>query len=147
MSPHSENLAVQNKGSVVPSSTPRPGLRRARHLDLQRGTPGDSCLKQIKPNCRRWSHGPVGRLPGVKRSAELNRPQASGYSLCEIALGPQMLREPLGGGFRRAIELVGVSREVTAGVELQPLRFAGAVKRRQAEVGGADNVGVAEYHE
>src|SRR6266481_10168589 len=62
-------------------------------------------------------------------------------------LGPQMVREPLGGGLRRAVELVGVSREVTAGVELQPLRLAGAVKRRQGEVGGADDVGVAEYHE
>src|SRR6266478_9648669 len=62
-------------------------------------------------------------------------------------LGPQMLREPLGGGLRRAVELVGVSREVTAGVELQPLRLAGAVERRQGEVGGADDVGVAEYHE
>src|SRR5436305_1451562 len=55
-------------------------------------------------------------------------------------LGPQMLREPLGGGLRRAVELIGVSREVTAGVELQPLRLAGAVERRQGEVGGADDV-------
>ena len=39
------------------------------------------------------SHGPVGRLPCVNSSAELNRPQAGGYSICEIALGPQMLRE------------------------------------------------------
>src|SRR5437870_11642514 len=62
-------------------------------------------------------------------------------------LGPQMLREPLGGGLRRAVELVGVSREVTAGVQLQPLRLARAVERRQGEVGGADDVGVADYHE
>ena len=82
----------------------------------------------------------MGGLPGVKNSAEMNRPQAGGYSICEIALGPQMLREPLGGGLRRAVELVGVSREVTAGVELQLLRLAGAVERRQGEVGGADDV-------
>ncbi len=41
----------------------------------------------------------MGRLPDMKSSAELNRPQAGGYSICEISLGPQMLREPLGGGF------------------------------------------------
>ena len=58
-----------------------------------------------------------------------------------------MLREPLGGGLRRAIELVGVSREMTAGIELQPLGLAGAVERRQAEVSGTDDVGVADHHE
>jgi hypothetical protein len=47
-----------------------------------------------------------------------------------IGLGPEMLREPLGGGLCRAVELVGVRREMTAGVELQPLRLAGAVGRR-----------------
>ena len=47
-----------------------------------------------------------------------------------------MLPEPVGRGLRGAVELAGVSREVTAGVELQPLRLAGAVERRQAEVGG-----------
>src|SRR4029077_3298347 len=55
--------------------------------------------------------------------------------------------EPVGGGVRRAIEMVGVSGEVTAGVELQPLGFAGAVERRQAEVGWADDVAIAEHHQ
>ena len=32
----------------------------------------------------RCSHGPVGRLPGVKSSAELDRPQAGGYNFGEI---------------------------------------------------------------
>jgi hypothetical protein len=35
------------------------------------GAAGDSRLKRVKQNCRRCSHGPVGRLPGVKSSAEL----------------------------------------------------------------------------
>ncbi len=64
-----------------------------------------------------------------------------------VALRPQMLREPIRRGLRRAVELVGVSREVTTGVELQPLGFAGAVERRQAEVGGADGVCIADHHE
>jgi hypothetical protein len=41
-----------------------------------------------------------------------------------------MLGEPLGGGLRRAVEPVGVSREMTAGIELQPFRLTGAVERR-----------------
>ena len=60
---------------------------------------------------------------------------------------PQMLREPVGGGGCSAQELVGVGREVAAGVELQPLRLASAGERSQGEVGGADDVGVANHHE
>src|SRR6266567_3987648 len=111
-------LIVQNTGSVNPfiHTWPRCSARdTSMPCGRRRGIPA---LKRVKQNCRRCSHGPVGRLPGVKSSAELNRPQAGGYSICEIALGPQMLREPVGGGIRRAVELVGVSREVTAGVEL-----------------------------
>ncbi len=32
-------------------------------------------LERVKHNCSRCSHGPVGRLPGVKSSAEVDRPQ------------------------------------------------------------------------
>jgi hypothetical protein len=49
----------------------------------------DACLDVVtteKPSLLKGcSHGPVGRRPGVKSSAELNRPQAGGYSICEIA--------------------------------------------------------------
>src|SRR5215470_8552051 len=65
----------------------------------------------------------------------------------DCGLGPQMLREPVGGGGCCAQELVGVGREVAAGVELQPLRLASAGERSQGEVGGADDVGVANHHE
>ena len=48
-------------------------------------------------------------------------------------LGLQMLREPLGGGLRRALELVGVSGQVATGVsrrrEACPERSRGSVSR------------------
>ena len=56
-----------------------------------------------------------------------------------------MLREPVGGGLGRPVELVGVSREMTAGVKLQPLGLTSPIERRQTKVGGTDDVGVAEH--
>jgi hypothetical protein len=37
-------------------------------------------------NGGRCSHGPVGRFPGMKSSAEFDRPQAGSHNICEIAL-------------------------------------------------------------
>jgi hypothetical protein len=61
--------------------------------DLVCGSPAS----QVKQNCSRCSHGPVGRLPSVKRIAEVDRPQVrttdgfvprrtGGYNIYEIAL-------------------------------------------------------------
>src|SRR6516164_1952665 len=87
------------------------------------------------------------KLVGTRRGSWRGRHSllcgATGY----CSLGSQVLREPVGRGRRRALELVGIGREVTAGVELQPLGLAGAVERRQTEVSGTDDVGVAEHHE
>src|SRR5262249_53098647 len=57
-----------------------------------------------------------------------------------------MLREPVGRSRGRALELIGVGREVAAGVELQPFGLASTVERRESQVGGADDVRVANYH-
>jgi len=37
-------------------------------------------------NCVRCSHGPMGRLPCVGDSVELDRPQAGGYTIYEPVL-------------------------------------------------------------
>ena len=36
------------------------------------------------------SHGPLGRLPGAKKSAQVDRPQAGGYKIYEIVLGDSL---------------------------------------------------------
>ena len=45
-----------------------------------------NALARVKLDCGRCSHGPVGRLVTVRRRANMNRPQAGGYKICEIAL-------------------------------------------------------------
>ena len=57
-----------------------------------------------------------------------------------------MLREPVGRGRGRALELICVGREVAAVIELQPLWLASAVERRQGEIRRADDIRVADYH-
>ena len=38
-----------------------------------------------KQNCMGCSHGPVGRLSGIARNTDLDRPQAGGYNVDEFA--------------------------------------------------------------
>ena len=55
---------------------------RGRHGERQAFSPAAS--ERAKYYCARCNHGPAGCFRSVKSSAELVRPQAGDYNICEI---------------------------------------------------------------
>lgn len=91
-------------------------------------------LKRIKQNRSHCSHGPVGRLPSVKSSAEMDWPQAGDYKIFEITFGdraPEVCDELRAAGVLvrdRTYELAGCMR-VTVGTREQTGRLVTELER------------------